>query len=83
MTAKKLNKFDDPEFLSALADKAMCSNDEERRELLSRFLPTLNPEQRILFNKLDDIAVHEVVDVQSRTVRALKDALLTASAGAC
>ncbi|MEA5113986.1 MAG: hypothetical protein VB050_08140 [Geobacteraceae bacterium] len=84
MTAKKLSNFDDSEYLSDIADNVMHGHDSERQELLAQLLPTFTPEQRALYNKLDDLAIHELVDVQSQTVKALKDSLLNApTTGAC
>lgn len=64
------NRRDYPE----LAEQAGKSAVEIRREIMvlhDQLIPTLTPEQRAIFTKLDDLTVAEGAEIQDATARAL------------
>jgi len=80
--AEKLIKIEDPEYLAAIADEVAKNYDTERELLLSEFLPSLSPQQKALYTKLDDLAIAELCDVQQQTVNKTANHLLTGWGGA-
>lgn len=64
------NRRDYPE----LAEQAEKSAAEIRWEIMvlhDQLIPTLTPEQRAIFTKLDDLTIAETAEIQDATARAL------------
>lgn len=84
MTASKTEAIHEVEILTGIADEVGRNYDAERENLLAQFLPTLSQEQRSLYNRLDDLAIAELCDVQSRTAEEVQAGrIATSKAAAC
>jgi len=60
--------FDDPEFLSQIADQAGSAFTEQRKQLLNDITPTLNEDQLRILTELDNLAIAEINAVQEATI---------------
>lgn len=69
MIATEICPFDDPEYLTAIADDASSQITPKRSAITNQLLQTLNQEQRRLLTELDNLSIAEVVDVQAATIR--------------
>lgn len=69
MIRTEICPFDDPEYLSKIADDVNKQLSTTRNELTAQILPLLNEEQRRIFNELDNLGLNEIIAVQSATVK--------------
>ncbi len=69
MIRTEICPFDDPEYLSQIADDVNRQLAARRKDLTAQILPSMTEEQRRIFDELDNLGLTEIIEVQSATVK--------------
>jgi hypothetical protein len=61
--------FENPEYLSAIAENVNQHLSARRSDLTSQLLSKLDKEQTRIFNEIDELSLQEINEVQAATVK--------------